>query len=104
MKKRIAPLLLLLALSLFLCSCGTRYDEDDFIGKTSLEIEAEFGKFDCTGRDAGADRLYTNTACGYTIREPRVRFLGTDPEWLFFISFDENGVADSCYEGYRPGG
>ena len=50
------------------------------------------------------DGLYRDTACGYTVKESRVGFLGTDPEWLVFIRFDENGVAYDTYEGYRPGG
>lgn len=80
------------------------FREADFLGKTSAQIVAEFGEFDCVGNHAGEDGLYRNTSCGYTVKEPRVGFLGTDPEVLFFISFDENGVAVGCYEGYRPGG
>ena len=72
--------------------------------RTSAQIAAEFGDFDCVGNHAGEDGLYRNSSCGYTIKEPRVGFLGTDPEVLFFISFDENGIAVRCYEGYRPGG
>jgi hypothetical protein len=41
---------------------------------------------------------------GYTVKEPKVGFLGTSDEILFFITFDENGVAKKCEEGYRPGG
>jgi hypothetical protein len=80
------------------------YRESDFLGKTSAQIVAEFGEFDCVGNHAGEDGLYRNTSCGYTIKEPRVGFLGTDPEVLFFIVFDNNGIAVRCYEGYRPGG
>ena len=72
--------------------------------RTSAQIEAEFGTFDCCGMPASEDGLYRNTACGYTIKESRVGFLGTDPEVLFFISFDENGIAVACEEGYRFGG
>ena len=87
-----------------LTGCGSKYREDDFVVKTSLQIENEYGKFDCIGMPVGADGVYRNTSCGYTIREARVGFWGTDPEWLYFISFDENGVAIDTYEGYRPGG
>ena len=80
------------------------YRTDDFIGKTSAEIEAEFGTFDCCLMPANEDGLYCNTACGYTIKESRVGFLGIVPEVLIFIRFDENGMAISCQEGYRPGG
>ena len=91
-------------LLLTLAGCSTKYHEKNFLGKTSAQIETEFGLFDCCGMPVSNDGLYRNTACGYTIKEPKVGFLGTSNEILFFISFDENGVADSCYEGYRPGG
>ena len=104
MKKKMA-LLLVCALFLFsLVGCRGKYSADDMIGKTSAQIEAEFGTFDYCGMPASEDGLYRNTACGYTIKEPRVGFLGTAPEALFFISFDENGIAVACEEGYRPGG
>jgi hypothetical protein len=47
---------------------------------------------------------YRNCRCGYTIQKPQKGFLGTQPEKIFFICFDENGVAISCEEGFRPGG
>ena len=103
--KRLICVILAIGLVLIFSSCATaKYRESDFIGKTSAEIEAEFGAFDCCQNHAGADGIYRNASCGYTIREPRKVFLGTDPEILFFISFDENGIAYKCYEGYRPGG
>ena len=104
MKKVIVVLLACAVFLLYFVSCANKYSEDDFIGKTSAQIETEFGPFDCIGRSASADGAYRNTACGYTVREPRVGFLGTDPEWLFFICFDENGIAYDTYEDYRPGG
>lgn len=103
MKKQIAILLLCVVL-FFLAGCSPKYSTNDFIGKTSAQIEEEFGTFDCCGKPASEDGLYRNTACGYTIKESRVGFLGTDPEVLIFISFDENGIAVACKEGYRPGG
>ena len=104
MKKQILILILCAIFAFSLVGCGSKYHPEDFIGKTSLEIEAEFGAFHCCGMPAGEDGLYRNTACGYTIREATVSFLGTDPEILFLITFDENGRAVSCREGYRPGG
>lgn len=102
MKQWIAFFLLL---CLLLAGCAEeKYSEADFLGKSSAQITAEYGDFDCVGNHSAADGLYRNTNCDYTIREPRVGFLGTDPEVLFFIFFDENGIADRCYEGYRPGG
>ena len=104
MNKQIAILLICSVLVLALAGCDAKYDAADFIGKTSAQIEAEFGTFDCIGMPVSEDGLYRNTACGYTIKEPRVGYLGTDPEVLFFILFDENGIAVACEEGYRPGG
>ncbi len=101
--KRVIAAVLFLALVFSLNACA-QYQEKDFIGKTSAQIEAEYGAFDCCGKPADEDGLYRNTACGYTTQEEKVGFLGTEPEQLFFISFDENGVATEFYEGYRPGG
>ena len=104
MKKRIALLCAFVVLLLSIAGCSTKYHKDEFIGKTSKEIVQLFGPFDCIGRPAGEDGLYRNCRCGYTIKEPKKGFFGTSAEVLFFITFDENGVAISCEEGYRPGG
>lgn len=102
--KHLPPLLLLLLLCMLFVGCTEPYHADQFLGKTSAEIAAAFGAFDCTTMPPDADGLYRSCSCGYTIREPRKGFLGTSPEVLFFIGFDENGIAVTCTEGYRPGG
>ena len=104
MQKQISILLFCTMFFFSFAGCSSKYSADDFIGKTSAQIEAEFGTFDCCGMPASEDGVYRNTVCGYTIKESRVSFFGTDPEVLFFISFDENGIAVACEEGYRPGG
>ena len=104
MKKLILILLPCIILIAAIAGCGQKYTEEDLIGKTSAEIEAEYGKFDCVLMPPGEDGIFRNCRCGYTIKEPRVGFLGTDPEVFFFIHFDKNGVAYECSEGYRPGG
>ena len=102
MKKWIA---LIALLCLFLTGCSAqKYSEADFLGKTSAQIIAQFGEFDCIGNNPDSDGMYRSTSCGYTILESKAGFLGTDPEVIFFISFNENGLAIDCYEGYRPGG
>lgn len=102
MKKTVA---LIIATILLMTLAGCKeYQEENFVGKTSTQIMAEYGEFDCVGKPADADGLYRNTSCGYTVRESRIGFLETDPEVLFFVLFDENGIAVSCKEGYRPGG
>lgn len=102
--KKILMMILSVVIVFGLTGCGSKYREEDFVGKTSLQIENEYGKFDCIGTPVGEDGLYRSTACGYTIQEARVGFLGKDPERLIFIRFDENGIAVDTYEGYRPGG
>ena len=103
--KKLAAIFVLCAVLLFsLIGCSSKYPADGFIGKNSAQIEAEYGAFDCSGMPISEDGLYRNTSCGYTVKEARVGFLGTYPEVLLFITFDENGIAVSCEEGYRPGG
>lgn len=102
--KKLIPLMLVLFILFTLSACTPKYSEEDFIGKTSSEIISEYGKFDCVGMPPCEDGIYRNCSCGYIIKERKVGFLGTSPEILYFISFDENGVAVSCKEGYRPGG
>ena len=104
MQKKCLLLGTLLLLCILFVGCTETYHTDHIIGKTALEIAAEKGAFDCTMMPPGEDGLYRSCTCGYTIREPRVGFLGTTPEVLFFISFDADGIARACFEGNRPGG
>lgn len=104
MKKRTVIIILCVIFVLSLVGCTSKYSKAEFIGKTSAEIIAEFGAFDCCGSPISEDGLYRNTSCGYTIKAPKANFFGTTPEVLFFITFNENGKAISCEEGYRPGG
>ena len=104
MKRVLLLLIVSLAVAVLLSACTTPYREKDFVGKTSLDIVEAHGAFDCITMPAGKDGLYRSCRCGYTVREPRTGFLGTQPEKLFFIVFNEQGIAVSCEEGYRPGG
>ena len=99
-----AATLVCVCLVLSLTGCAAKYDAEDFIRKTSAEIVSEYGPFDCTTVYASDDGLYRNCRGGYAIKEPKTGFFGTSEEVLFFISFDENGIATECAEGYRPGG
>ncbi len=99
-----ALLLICIVFLLSLVGCSDKYNEDDFIGKTSAQIVEEFGQFDCILMHMSSDGLYRNTACGYTIVEAGGGLFGEEPEELIFICFDENGVAYKTYEDYRPGG
>ena len=112
--KKMTSLFVILSIifTTLLCFAGcAKYDKSDFIGKTSLEIEDEYGSFDHiigirneNGLYRDEDGLYRNCSCGYIIEEERVGFLGTDPAVYYYIIFNENGVAVNCEEGYRPGG
>lgn len=104
MKKVIAVILISSILVMCLAGCSGKYKEKDFLGKTSAEIEKEYGKFDCIIMPVSEDGLYRNCRCGYTIKKAQKGYLGTSPEIFFFIHFDGNGIAISCDEGYRPGG
>ena len=104
MKRYFTAILISAFLLLSLVGCAAKYNTDDFIGKTSEEIISKYGIFDCISAPVSEDGLYRNCQCGYTTKEPKKGFLGTSPEVLLFISFDENGVAIECEEGYRPGG
>ena len=74
---------------------GGKYIGERLAEELNLKLydKEEYGKFDCCGQPVGDDGMYRNTACGYTIQEPKKGLLGSDPEWLVFIQFDENGIA-----------
>lgn len=104
MRRYAAALLAAIIFTLTLAGCSSKYGAEDFIGKTSAEIVDENGAFDCVIGETGEDGLYRDSKCGYTIKAKKAGFLGSSDEVLFFICFDENGVATRCEEGVRPGG
>ncbi|MBR4053894.1 MAG: hypothetical protein IKK06_03735 [Clostridia bacterium] len=102
-KRFISIFILCVLLSTVLSGCG--YDEEWIIGKTSVEIQEQYGTFyrvellpDSRYVQADADVFYKNADCYYLIEEERVGWLGTYPEEYFVIRFDENGIAVDCYE------
>ena len=101
--KKILSIALILAV-LYLCYAGfsSGYREKDFIGKTSAEIVKQYGSFDFTTIAVREDGLYKNCKCGYIVQESSVKFGGTSREMMFFIVFDENGIAVSCFESETP--
>ncbi len=92
----------LLLLGIWGCSQG-KYKEADFLGKTSLEIEEKFGKFEQIFSRADTDGLYRNCACGYITKDAVRGFLGTDPPEYFLVYFDSDGIAYECRKNI-PGG
>ena len=99
-------ILLLLCFSVLCVSsgCSDKYQEKDIIGKTSDQIIEIYGKFDCLTMPASEDGLYRNCKCGYLVMASQKGALGSSEDLLFFIHFDDNGVAVSCELDYRPGG
>ena len=89
-------------LCLALVSCSSRYHKKDVLGKTSAEIINLYGPFDFMTMDTSEDGLYRSCRCGYTIKEARAGFFGTSDEEMFFIVFDEDGIAVGIFEGVRP--
>lgn len=89
-----------------LVGCSVKYNEEDIIGKTSNEIIDVYGEFDnVIGIDVpDEDGVYRNCRCVYTIEESKQGFPGSSDEILFYIRFDENGIATDCEKGPRPGG
>ncbi len=95
----------LLLLSFLLCLSSCSYDEDRIIGKTSSEIEAEYGPFDYIYGESVADGSYCNAGCAYRTKEAHVGFFGTDPAEYYMIYFDAEGKACKVqYPWYVPGG
>lgn len=62
--------------TLTLAGCSSKYDAEDFIGKTSAEIVDENGAFDCVIGETGEDGLYRDSKCGYTIKAKKAGFFG----------------------------
>ncbi len=64
--KKLTPLLFVcICVALTLVGCASKYDESDFIGKTSAEIVEEYGDFDCVTMPR-RNGLYRNCQCGYS--------------------------------------
>lgn len=106
MLKRLGTIICCLCLMLALVGCSEKYSEEDIIGKTSDEIIRTYGEFDgIIGIDVpDVNGVYRNCECGYTIEESKQGFFGSSDEILFYIYFDENGIAYDCEKSPRPGG
>ena len=101
--KKMTVLIAVLLLACMLFGCA-KYSEKDFLGKTSTQIVEEYGEFDCVSAPADADGIYRSCRCGYTVQKAQPGYLEQNPEILFFIYFDANGIAVDTSEGPRPGG
>ena len=98
MKRKCILFVVIVAILLCFSSCGTKYkyDADEVVGLTSIQIVEKYGDFDRKQGSTGEDGLYRDCACGYLIFEKRVGFFGTTPPEYFMIYFNEDGIADWC--------
>ena len=104
-KKRITLAVISIFIIVFLLSAANRsskYNEQDFVGKTSAEIINQYGPFDFVTLYPKEDGLYKNCSCGYIIQESSAGFWGTSREMMIFIVFDESGIATGCFESETP--
>ena len=104
-QKRITLAVISIFIMVFLLSVAnrsSRYNEKNFVGKTSAEIINQYGPFDFVTLYPKEDGLYKNCRCGYIIQESSTGFWGTSREMMFFIVFDESGIAASCFESETP--
>lgn len=89
-------LTMLVLIAICVSSCGKkRFDENEIIGLTSIEIVEKYGDFDRIHGYTNKDGLYRNCDCGYLVREATYGFFGKPPEY-FMIYFDEEGYAIRC--------
>lgn len=75
-----------------------QYNKDWIIGKTSAEIQENYGEFDQARMPPSSDGLYRRCTCSYFLTEEQV----ADSIMMFSISFDENGVAHDCWTEEGP--
>lgn len=92
------------------CSCSfltvaEKYDKEWIIGKTSSEIESQYGAFDIWLYEQKNEMgNYYNTSCGYLTKKGKSSLASAEDEFLV-ICFDEDGIAYKIKENYpRPGG
>lgn len=98
MKRKCILFVVIVAILLCFSSCGTKYkyDADEVVGLTSIQIVEKYGNFDRKQGYPNEDGLYCNCACGYLIKPKKVGYFGTTPPEYFMIFFDETGVAKHC--------
>ena len=98
--KRILCLALLVVLLAALVGCKPWYqiyDEKDFIGLTSKQIEDKYGKFDHHHNLPGEDGIYRNTIVGYEVAEGEADAFGENKRPIYFlISLNAEGIAYKC--------
>ena len=95
MKRKCILFVVIVAILLCFSSCGTKYkyDADEVVGLTSIQIVEKYGNFDRSPGYPNEDGLYCNVRCGYLITPASKGCSGSPYPEYFMIYFDENGVA-----------
>ena len=97
MKNKYVLLAVIVLITICFFGCGkSKYDEDEIIGLTSVEIVEKYGDFDRPQGFPDEDGLYRDCYCGYLISEKSVGFYGSTELEYFMIYFDEDGLAQRC--------
>lgn len=78
------------------CSTKYKYDADEVVGLTSIEIVEKYGDFDRSPGYPNEEGLYCNVYCGYLIKSASKGFFGSPYPEYFMIYFNENGVATAA--------
>lgn len=92
MRRYAAALLAAIIFTLTLAGCSSKYDAEDFIGKTSAEIVDENGAFDCVIGETGEDGLYRDSKCGYTIKAKKAGFWARRTRFYFSYALMKMGL------------
>ena len=94
MKRKFILFVVITAILLCFSSCGTKYkyDADEVVGLTSIQVVEKYGDFDWKGYP-NAEGLYCDGRCGYLITPASKGLFGSPYPEYFMIYFNENGVA-----------
>lgn len=95
MKKMYIVITVILIQIMILSGCKP-YRENWIYGKTSIEIEERYGKFDFTYGEPDEQGLYRLCRCSYIATPAKKGYFGTTPATYFVIAFNGSGVAVLC--------
>lgn len=85
-------ILITLAVAVVCCQITYWHHKNWIIGKTSLQIQEQYGEFDQAGMPPASDGLHKNCGCSYYITKK----LYGDYLYMFCITFDSDGRASQC--------
>lgn len=100
--KKMCSIIIVLLLPVIILSGCKPYSENWVLGKTSIEIEERYGKFDYVGKEPDKNGLYWCCQCVYIAKPQKTGYFGTTLPVHFRISFNGSGIAVKC-EYVTPG-